>query len=84
MTRLYTMLIFAQVPLLVLFVSAYSMRLRGTTLNFYCSTLWVGQVMSVELNKDPEVDDATRMGEFALMIHSIGASSLLTSNHHVC
>jgi solute carrier family 45, member 1/2/4 len=38
----------------------------------YSSTLYVGQVMAYELRRDPTVDEATRTGELAMTIHSIG------------
>ncbi|CCL99450.1 uncharacterized protein FIBRA_01468 [Fibroporia radiculosa] len=39
---------------------------------FYATT-YVGQVMAYELQRDPDKDTATRMGEFAMLIYSIVA-----------
>ncbi|KZT12537.1 MFS general substrate transporter [Laetiporus sulphureus 93-53] len=39
---------------------------------FYATT-YIGQVMAYELQRDPDNDDATRMGEFAMLIYSIVA-----------
>ncbi|KAI0939227.1 hypothetical protein AcV5_000707 [Taiwanofungus camphoratus] len=39
---------------------------------FYATT-YVGQVMAYELQRDPDHDTATRMGEFAMLIYSIVA-----------
>jgi solute carrier family 45, member 1/2/4 len=38
--------------------------------NINHSTLYIGQVMAYELQYDPTVDEATRIGEMAMMIHS--------------
>jgi hypothetical protein len=42
---------------------------------FY-STTYVGQIMAYEHNKEPDKDVATRAGEFAMLIYSIGESYL--------
>ncbi|KZT42881.1 MFS general substrate transporter [Sistotremastrum suecicum HHB10207 ss-3] len=39
---------------------------------FY-STAYVGQVMAKEIDRDPDVDDATRAGEFAMFLYGIVA-----------
>ena len=43
-------------------------------LNYLCphSTTYVGQVMAYELGREPDHDIATRTGEFAMLIYSIG------------
>jgi len=42
---------------------------------FY-STTYVGQIMAYEHNEEPDKDIATRTGEFAMLIYSIGKYSL--------
>ncbi len=37
------------------------------------STVWVGEVMAYELDREPTVADATRAGELALLLSSIGS-----------
>ncbi|KAG8935535.1 hypothetical protein FRC02_007679 [Tulasnella sp. 418] len=39
---------------------------------FY-STTWVGEIMAVERDEDPPAEEATRAGEFALLIYSLVA-----------
>ncbi|KAG9007123.1 hypothetical protein FRB90_009533 [Tulasnella sp. 427] len=39
---------------------------------FY-STTWVGEIMAYELDRDPDPEEATRKGEFALLIYSLVA-----------
>ena len=38
--------------------------------------------MAYELGAEPDLDYATRMGEFAMLIYSIGAFTLLTTSRH--
>ncbi|KAH7105653.1 MFS general substrate transporter [Auriculariales sp. MPI-PUGE-AT-0066] len=40
---------------------------------FY-ATLWVGEVMAREIGAEPEMDEATRAGAFALFLHAIIAA----------
>lgn len=39
---------------------------------FY-STTWVGEIMAYEIDRDPDPEEATRKGEFALLIYSFVA-----------
>jgi len=41
-------------------------------LNVRNSTTWVGQIMAIEIDADPDPTTATRAGEFALLIYSFG------------
>lgn len=45
-----------------------------------CRTTYVGQVMAYEQGIDPDKDLATRTGEFAMLIYSIGAISSVLSH----
>jgi hypothetical protein len=40
----------------------------------YSRTTYVGQVMAYEHNEEPDATFATRQGEFAMLIYSIGQS----------
>lgn len=40
---------------------------------FY-STTYVGQVMAYQLGQEPDIEIATRTGEFAMLLYSIGTS----------
>ena len=42
---------------------------------FY-STTYVGQVMAYQLGEEPDIEIATRTGEFAMLLYSIGMSIL--------
>lgn len=50
----------------VFLVTEFILNIRRTT--------YVGQVMAAELGAEPDIDYATRMGEFAMTIYSIGTS----------
>ena len=39
------------------------------------STTWVGAVLAYEINEEPTTDRATRAGEFAMLIYSVGSLS---------
>jgi hypothetical protein len=41
-------------------------------------TTYVGQVMAQELGQEPDHDLATRRGELAMLIYSVGASNILS------
>ena len=60
-----------QVPFLVLLVS-HTRIIRVRTDPLVCRTTYVGQVMALELDREPDADFATRTGEFAMLLYSIG------------
>ncbi|KAL0564423.1 hypothetical protein V5O48_017623 [Marasmius crinis-equi] len=49
---------------------------------FY-STTYMGQIMAYELDKEPKPDDATRTGEFAMLLYSIVAVAAGTILPHL-
>lgn len=53
-------------------------------LTVICSTTYIGQVMAYENQKEPEHDKATRKGELALLLFSIGAKHSSKSDGAIC
>src|SRR5262245_1997969 len=55
-----------------MFVSIYLIAIHFRFPFLFYSTTYVGQIMAYEHNKEPDKDIATRTGEFAMLIYSIG------------
>ena len=74
-TRLLRLLMPLQVSLFVLLVCINSVCHQALFSMQYLRTTYVGQVMARELNKEPNAEVATRMGNLAMLIYSVGRSS---------
>jgi len=61
-----------QVPIFVLFVRFFPTMNCQQFLLLSNSTTYVGQIMAYEHNAEPDHDVATRTGEFAMLIFSVG------------
>ena len=66
-------LILWKVPILVLLVSIYGIGATSRSQTYLFRTTYVGQVMAYENNEEPDATLATRIGEFAMLLYSIGA-----------
>lgn len=60
-----------EVPLLVLCVRCRVVRSCSTNVCKVIRTTYIGQVMARQTGKEPDVDDATRTGNFAFLMYSI-------------
>lgn len=64
--------ILLEVPVFVLLVCTFHHQDMCSDYSTSSSTTYMGQVMAYELDREPDADYATRVGEFAMLLYSIG------------
>lgn len=67
---------YGMVPILILCVSHAALFVIKRWLKLSLRTTYIGQVLANETGKEPDSESATRMGDLALLLFSIGT-------HHI-
>ena len=72
-----------KVPILILLVRPFHLHHRTLAHINQLRTTYIGQIMAYENNAEPDKDVATRTGEFAMLIYSIGRSPTAIFRHNL-